>query len=144
MFSIDGTGTDQAGEIPMTEPIVFISRFRLRDGMAPDFAASFSDAVATIEAGKPRTAVFAAYLDLSGSDLRVVHVFPDGAAMTDHFAGSEERSASVVGLIRPTGYEVFGQAPAGAVAQLRREAEGAGIRLSTFPGAVGGFLRTSS
>ena len=68
----------------MTEPIVFISRNRLVAGKRAEWAAAYAAAVAMIGSGKPGTAVFAAYLDESGSLVSVIHVFPDAAAMTQH------------------------------------------------------------
>ena len=78
----------------MAEPIVFISRWRIRQGKRAALEAMFAQSLGFIGSTKPRTALFAAYLDEAGEELRFVHAVPDAAAMTDHFEGSEERSAS--------------------------------------------------
>jgi len=126
----------------MAEPIVFISRWRIRAGRRAALEATYARAVGFIGSSKPRTALFAAYLDEAGEELRIVHAVPDAAAMTDHFAGSEERSASVADMIELLGFEVYGAAPAAALDQLRREAAAVpGAELRLLPVSIGGYLR---
>jgi hypothetical protein len=78
----------------MTEPIVFISRNRILPGKRAEFAAAYAQGVGMIGSSKPRTALFAAYVDETGTDVRIVHAFPDAAAMALHFEGSDERTTS--------------------------------------------------
>src|SRR5213593_4425948 len=101
-------------EASMAEPIIFISRWRIRQGKRAALVAMFAQAVGFIGSTKPRTALFAAYLDEAGKGLRIIHAFRDAAAMTDHFEGSEERSASVQDMIELPGLEVYGAAPEAA------------------------------
>ena len=125
----------------MAEPIVFISRFRLRAGAADALERAFDAAIELIAESKPRTATYAAYIDDEESELRIVHAFPDAAAMSLHFEGADERTSSIADLAEPAGFEVFGPAPTSAVEQLRREASEVGVELSVFPRSLGGFLR---
>jgi hypothetical protein len=125
----------------MTEPIVFISRNRILDGKRAEFASMYAMGVGFIGLTKPRTALFAAYLDETGTEVSIVHAFPDAAAMVLHFEGSDERSSSVSQLIAPAGFEIYGRAPAAAVDQVRREAGAAGLELKVLPESIGGFLR---
>lgn len=126
----------------MAEPIVFISRWRIRQGKRAALEAMFAQAVGFIGSTKPRTALFAAYRDEAGEELRFVHAVPDAAALADHFEGSEERSGSVQDMIELLGFEVYGAAPEAAVDQLRR-ATGAvpGAELTLLPISMGGYLR---
>jgi len=127
----------------MTEPIVFISRWRIRAGKRAELEAMYARAVGFIGSSKPRTALFAAYLDEAGQELRIVHAVPDAAAMTDHFEGSDERSASVQELIELISFEVYGAAPAAAVDQLEREVAAVpGAELTLLPRSIGGYLRS--
>jgi len=125
----------------MPEPIVFISRFRVIAGQRDAWVAAFGEFVQVIAAAKPRTALYAAYLDERGGETRIVHVFPDAAALAHHFEGSDDRSSSVSRLIELAGFEVYGPAPEAAIDQLRREAAGAGATLDVFPDSIAGFLR---
>jgi len=103
----------------------------------------YARAVGFIGSSKPRTALFAAYLDEAGQELRIVHAVPDAAAMTDHFEGSDERSASVQELIELISFEVYGAAPAAAVDQLEREVAAVpGAELTLLPRSIGGYLRS--
>jgi hypothetical protein len=124
----------------MSQPIVFISRSRIV-GDEAGFAAAFARIVPFIESTKPRTALFAAYADEARGEVRIVHVFPDQAALADHFEGSDERSASVADVIELAGFELFGPAPDAAVEQLRREAAAGGFTFDWWPVSFGGFAR---
>jgi hypothetical protein len=44
-------------------------------------------------------------------------------------------------MIRLLGFEVYGNAPADTVEQLRREAAAAGAELKLLPRGIGGYLR---
>jgi hypothetical protein len=123
------------------EPIIFISRFRIREGAMTNVAAAFEGAVRAITETRPRTAGYAAYVDDGGSELRIVHAFPDGAAMLAHFEGSSERASAIADLLDYAGFEVLGPAPAPAIDQLRREARERGVTLGVWPRCIGGFLR---
>jgi len=125
----------------MSQPIVFISRSRIV-GNRRAFAAAFAALVPEIESTKPGTAAFAAYVDAAKGEVAVVHVFLDPAAMTAHFEGSDARSAAAADFIALVGFEVYGPAPSSAIDQLRREAARAGIPFDTFPGSLGGFIRS--
>jgi hypothetical protein len=125
----------------MTDPIVFISRNRILEGRRAEFATRFAMGLGFIGAAKPRTALFAAYVDEAGSEVSIVHAFPDAAALALHFEGSDERTTSVSELITPAGFAIYGRAPAAAIDQLRREADAAGVGLDVLPDSIGGFLR---
>ena len=125
----------------MSEPIVFVSRNRIVEGRRAEFEIAYAQAVDLIRATKPETSVFAAYADETGTEVRVVHVFPNAKAMAFHFEGSADRSESAAGLIAPTGFEVYGRAPVAAIEQLRREASAAGASVDVLAASLGGFLR---
>lgn len=129
-------------EASMAEPIVFISRWRIRQGERAALEAMSAQAVGSIGSTKRRTALFAAYLDEAGRELRIVHAVPDAAALTEHFEGSEGRSAGVQDMIELMGFEVYGAAPEAAVDQLRRETGAVpGAELTLLPISIGGYLR---
>jgi hypothetical protein len=126
------------------EPIVFISHSRVAPGRRDDFGTAYARAIDLIASTKPRTALFAAYLDETEATVSIVHVFPDAAAMNDHFMGSDERTASVAELIQLAGFEVYGPAPTPAIEQLRRVADAGGFGLVVNARSLGGFLRAPS
>ena len=128
----------------MADPIVFISTFRVREGRSADFARMFSGAVELIGSTKPRTTLYVAYSDPETSTVRVVHAFPDAAAIESHFEGTVERSGSVDDLISPAGFALYGSAPEAVVEQLRREAAETGVGFEHMTESLGGFMRTAS
>src|SRR3954453_5360935 len=95
----------------MPGPIVFISRNRIAEGRRGEFELAYGRGVGLIETTKPETALFAAYLDDSGTEVRVVHAFRDAGAMTLHFEGSEERTQSASDLITLAGLRSTGKLP---------------------------------
>jgi hypothetical protein len=97
----------------------------------------------TLEHSKPRTAAYLGYLTESGGDVTIVHVFPDGEALTTHVFGADERSRAAYEHIQPAGWEVYGPAPAEFLAQLGDSALAAGVDLVILPKPLGGFLRTT-
>ena len=125
----------------MSEPIVFISHFRVNEGKLEGFHRFFRDGMPPIEAQKPRTAAFLAYVDELAGRVAIVHVFPDAAAMTRHFEGAGERSAAAYEFITPDGFEIYGQPSADVVGTMRAGAASAGVTLSVTSGYAGGFLR---
>jgi hypothetical protein len=126
----------------MTAPIVFISRNRIVEERRAEFELAYAGAVGLIRETKPRTALFAAYVDDTGTEVWVVHAFPDADAMALHFEGSAERTQSASALIMPAGFEIYGRAPAAAIEQLRREAAATGTNVDVLGDPLDGFLRT--
>jgi hypothetical protein len=125
----------------MTAPIVFISISRIVEPDPAAFSRALAAAASLIESTKPRTALFGAYVEEGRDEVRIVHVFPDAEAMIEHFEGSDDRTNAAATLLRPLSFEVYGEAPAGAVAQLRREASASGGTVGVWPDAVAGFAR---
>ena len=75
----------------MSEPIVFISHFRVRQGKLDDLRLSTDAVTRSLEMEKPRTLVFLSYLDAEGTNVTFVHAFADAEAMDLHVAGAAER-----------------------------------------------------
>jgi hypothetical protein len=125
----------------MPAPILFVSRLRIAEGRRGAFEDAYRSAIGSIERDKPRTALYAAYWEASGSTVRIVHAFPDAAAMITHFEGSDERTRSVSDLMTPAGFAVYGRAPVAAINQLGHEASTTSASLELVVDPIGGFLR---
>jgi hypothetical protein len=126
----------------MSEPIVFISHFRIKEGGLEPYRDLQREMLRQLEPQWPRTVAFLAYLAEDGSQLTIVHVFPDAGAMDAHFAGSDERSRSAYEFLVPDGWEIYGLGSQGSIATMRREAAAAGVTLTIQPELAAGFLRT--
>ena len=111
----------------MSDPIVFISHFQIREGALDAYRQLQREVASDLEAAKRRTLVFLTYVDTAGSQMTAVHVFADAESMALHFEGSDERSAAAYEFLEPDGWEIYGkpsdQSP-GHDAQRRRRVRG--------------------
>ena len=124
----------------MTQPIVFISHSSIRDGRVDGFRDFIRRGAPMLEADKPGTVAFLAYLDEDGSEASIVHVFPNAAAMSAHLEGVQERSEEADAFIRTTAYEIYGSPDPKVVQMMRAFAERSGVPLTVHPEHVGGYL----
>ena len=124
----------------MTQPIVFISHSAIRDGRVEAFRDFIRRGAPELEADKPGTVAFLAYLDEAGSEASIVHVFPNADAMSAHLEGVRERSEEADAFIRTTAYEIYGSPDPPVVQMMRVFAERSGVPLTVHPEHVGGYL----
>ncbi|HEX2089002.1 MAG TPA: hypothetical protein VHI54_03575 [Actinomycetota bacterium] len=127
----------------MSQPIVFISRFKVKDGKLEQFREFSRKAQPALEAEKPRTVGFLMYLNEGGTDLSIVHVFPDAESMAIHFEGADERSKAAYEFIEPAGWEIYGAPTQAALETMKEAASKAGVSLKVQPEMMGGFLRST-
>ena len=127
----------------MSDPIVFISTHRIKEGKAADFKQLSREVTPLIEAGKPQTVFFQAYLNEEGNEVTIVHVFPDADAMDLHIQGADERAAKASEFVQPQRFEIYG-APSDQVLAAMRAATGPGVDLLLKPQYLGGFIRLKS
>lgn len=126
----------------MAGPIVFISHQRVKAGRFDEFAAFFAEGSKAIEADKPGTVVFLAYADPDRGETRIVHVFPDAAAMDRHMQGADERSARAYQFLEPLEIDVYGAPSAGVISEIEALA-GHSVKVTLMPESIGGYLRAS-
>jgi len=125
----------------MSEPIVFISHFRMKEGKLEAYRRLQGEIVSQLQADRPRTVAYLAYVSASGSEMTAVHAFPDAEAMDAHFAGADERSRAAYEYLVPDGWEIYGRGSDESVGGMKREAAVAEVRLTLQPELVAGFLR---
>lgn len=124
----------------MTGPIVFISHFKIKEGKL-DAVKELSDNVTKfIEANKPGTAAFLQFTNADGTELSIVHVFPDADAFDKHVEGAGERSNKAYEILVPTRRELYGQASDQAVAMLTPP-DGSGIIFKPMSEFAAGYIR---
>jgi len=123
----------------MADPIVFISRNRVKEGMLDDFRWYYSDSVPRTKAGKPDTLVQLAYVNAEGTEVDIVRVFATPEAMDLQLQEADRRSKATYQFIEPRGVEIYGTPSAFALEMLKKVA-GSGIDVSVKPGFIGGFI----
>jgi hypothetical protein len=130
-----------SGGEQMSEPVVFISHFKVKEGKVDELKRLAGEVERSLREDKPRTAAWLVYLDEDGTRVSFVHCFPDARSMDLHFEGSGERTAAVYAFVEPDGFEIYGSPSDQAPDTMRQAAAGSGVSLSVQPGHVGGFLR---
>jgi len=128
----------------MSDPIVFISRHRIKPGKRDGLTSFMRDATPMVEANKPRTLSLLAYASEDGSDLIIVHAFADAESFDVHLEGAGGRSQRAYEFIEPQSFSVYGPASDSALESMRQQAAQVGADLDLKPEFVTGFLRLQS
>jgi len=127
----------------MTDPIVFISRNRVKEGLFDHFRKHYRDSIPPIEAGKPGTLMQLAYVNEDTTEVTIVRIFPNAEAMDLQLQGADERSKAAYQFIKPTSIEIYG-APNNYAIEMMKKVAGSGIDVSVKPKFIGGFIRLKS
>jgi quinol monooxygenase YgiN len=127
-------------ENTMSEPIVFISHFRVKQGKFDSLMQLNQKVTEYIEANKPGTVAFLQYLNEQGTELSIIHVFPDADSFDRHIAGADERVKTALEIIEPTHREVYGM-PSERVLAMLRPPDDSGIEFQIMPNPAGGYIR---
>jgi quinol monooxygenase YgiN len=124
----------------MSEPIVFISHFKIKEGKLDDLKQHSQKMMELIKAEKPGTVVFLQYFNEEGTKLSIIHVFPDADAFDRHGEGVAERAKAAFEFIERTRIEIYGTPNDQALAMLRPP-DGSGIVFNHMPQLNGGYIR---
>lgn len=124
----------------MSEPIVFISRNKIKEGRADEFRKHYQDSIQTIFDDKPATFAQLGYENEEVTEFTVVRIFPNADALDLQIQGADERSKKTYEFIEPIGIEVFGT-PNPATLERMKKIAGSGITVGINPYYAGGFIR---
>ena len=124
----------------MSEPVVFISRNKIKEGKADEFRKHYQDSLQPIFDGKPGTLAQLAYENEETAEVTIVRLFPNADALDLQIQGADERSKKAYELIEPIGIEIFGT-PNPVTLEKMKNIAGSGIHLSISPNYMGGFIR---
>ena len=125
----------------MSEPVVFISHFGIKEGTLDDLRRLSEEVIEQLSEDKPRTVLYLAYVDDEGTRVSFLHAFPDAESMDLHFEGADERANAAYQYLEPRGWEIYGRPSDNAMGSMRQAATGAGVPLTVLPDHLGGFLR---
>jgi hypothetical protein len=124
----------------MSEPIIFISRNKIKEGMIDEFRKHYRDSVSPIMAGKPGTLAQLAYENDDATEVTIVRLFPSADALDLQIQGADERSKKTYQFIEPISIEIFG-IPNPATLEMMKKIAGSGIIVRISPNYLGGFIR---
>jgi quinol monooxygenase YgiN len=124
----------------MSEPIVFISHFKVKEGKLEGIKQYAQMMNEHIQANKPGTVAYLLYLNEEETALSIVHVFPDAEAYDRHLEGVGERAKGAFEFIEPMRRELYGMPNAQALA-MSRPPDGSGMAFDHKPKRMGGYIR---
>jgi quinol monooxygenase YgiN len=124
----------------MSDPIVFISRNRVKEGKLEEFKRFYTEGAKTPRREKPGTVAFLAYASEGGVEVTIIHVFPDADAMDRHMEGVAERSKEAYQFIESAGFEIYGR-PNDDVLQMMKQLARPGLPVTVRLQSLGGYLR---
>ena len=124
----------------MSEPIVFISHFKVKEGKLDGLKQHSRKMMELIKAEKPGTVVFLQYLNEEGTELSIIHVFPDADAFDRHGEGVAERAKAALEFIERSRIEIYGTPSDQALAMLRPP-DGSEITFNHMPQLNVGYIR---
>jgi hypothetical protein len=124
----------------MTEPILFISRNQVKEGMLDAFKKHYQESIPRTEATKPETLIQLAYVNDDFSKMDIIRIFRNAEALDLQLQGADERSKITYQFIEPTSVEIYGT-PSDFSLEMLKKVAGSGITVSIFPQFIGGFMR---
>jgi glycine cleavage system H lipoate-binding protein len=127
----------------MSEPILFISHNKMKEGKLDAFLKYNQDGFQLIQEQKPATVALLAYAGEDSGQVSFVHLFPDAQAMELHFQGAAERSKRAYEYMQPISMEIYGS-PNDAVLEMMKQIAESGVSVSIDTDYLGGFLRLKS
>ncbi len=122
----------------MSDPIVFISHSKLKEGNVEAFRELSEEVFSAMEAEKPGTVLHYGYLNEEASEIHFVHVFPNADAMDAHMVGAAERVGKADEFIETFEFEIYGAPNEETLAMLR---QALGVDLAVNPVGFGGYIR---
>lgn len=127
----------------MSEAIVFISTHKIREGKLDSFREHIRKGAEVMKANKPHTVAFLPYLNEEGSEVSIVHVFPNAEAMAQHMEGVGERAQGAAAFLEFQLLEVYGS-PSDEVLQVMKQAPESGVTFRLRPEHLSGYMRLGS
>lgn len=131
----------------MTEPVVYVSTWRIKPGAFDDYARFYAELVRIVRDNEPRVVAFLAFANDDLTELSNVHVYPDGATLDNHMAviGEQMRLlpddlTAMTASLEPVRVVVLG-APSGAAEAMDDGLRQAGVPFDVKPRYLGGFTR---
>jgi hypothetical protein len=127
----------------MANPIVYITRNRVKDGMLDNFRIHYLDSVPSVELGKSGSLVQLAYVNEDATEIDIIRVFPDAESMEFQLMGIDEHSKITCQYLEPTRIEIYGS-PNGNTIDIMRKFAGPSIEVQVNPQFIDGYIRSIS
>ncbi|MFW9788669.1 MAG: hypothetical protein ACFFE2_15890 [Candidatus Thorarchaeota archaeon] len=126
----------------MAEPIVFIIRHRIKEGMLDNFNDHYRQSIPLTEKSKPGTIIQLAYVNDDAAEVDIVRIFPNAEALDLQLQGADQRSKTTYKFIEPISIEIYGTPNNFAIEMIKKIA-GSGIDVSVKSQFIGGFIHSN-
>lgn len=127
----------------MSEPIIFISHQRVKEGKLEGYKQYYRRVAEMTEANKPGTAAHLAYVNEDGKELSIIHIFPDAESMELHMIGVDELAKKAYEYVEILSFEIYGK-PTDTVVEGMMQIVGSGNTVNIRPQLIGGYIRFNS
>lgn len=127
----------------MANPIVYISRNRVKKGMLDNFRIHYLDSVPSVELGKSGTIVQLAYVNEDSTEIDIIRVFPDAESMEFQIMGIDENIKIPCQYLETTRIEIYG-VPSNNTMDRMKKVAGTSIEMHVNPQFIDGFIRSRS
>ena len=131
----------------MTEPIVYVSTLRIKQGKFADYLRFHAELVKIVDENEPRVTAFLAFANEEMSEITNVHVFPDIETLDHHMSVLAEKMGllpddlrGVTRFLEPVAVAVYG-IPGGEAARMDKALADSGVQFTGKQRYVGGFTR---
>ena len=124
----------------MSEPIIFISNQRVKEGKLEGYKQYYRQVAEQAKANKPGTVAHIAYHNEEGSEMSIIHIFPNAEAMELHMKGVDKLAKKAYEYVEILSLEIYGK-PADTVLERMVQIVGSGITLNIRPQLIGGYIR---
>jgi quinol monooxygenase YgiN len=98
----------------MSEPIIFISNQRVKEGKLEGYKHYYRQVAEQARQNKPGTVAHIAYHNEEGTELSIIHIFPDAEAMELHMKGVDELAKKAYEYVEILSFEIYGQPTEGS------------------------------
>jgi quinol monooxygenase YgiN len=124
----------------MSEPVVFIIRFKIKEGKAVEFRKHYQDSIQPTFEGKPGTLTQLGYENQDATMFTVIRHFPNPDSLDLHLVGADERTKNSFRFIEPYRIEIFGTPNRSTLKAIEKIA-GSDVSVRISLNYIGGFIR---
>jgi hypothetical protein len=127
-------------KIEMSDPIIFISNQKVKEGKLEGLKQYYRQVAEQAKANKPGTVAHLAYHNEEGTELSIIHIFPDAESMELHMIGVDELAKKAYEYVEILSFEIYGK-PTDTVLERMMQIVGSRIALNIRPQLIGGYIR---
>ena len=128
----------------MSEPFIFISTWRIKEGKLEDLKRFQREFAEVIKANEPQLISFNAFLNEDGTEMTSIQVHPNADSMDFHLKVLRDTlgdaMSSVADFVEPKSMEYYGMPPE----SLLESVSGREGTFSAKPLHIGGFTRSKA